>query len=273
MRRKPAHQVVVEKRRWHHQPTAEERARRFKGWYSRGYLPHFDAPGVRQFITYRLADSIPAELRREWTAAMQHADDRERFRRMEVFLDRGLGACALRDSRVARVVQDNLWFHDGGSYRLLAWCVMPNHVHVLAEMAKPLAVVLKNWKSYTGSQANKLLGTIGETFWQADYFDRYIRDEEHFRRVVRYIENNPVKAGLVRDPAEWPWSSAPYRGRYGSDEPPQIPTERGQPCPREGKSSEPTPVEKIESPADRAVRAPDEEHHRSADKAVRAPRK
>jgi len=186
------------------------------------------------------------------------ADDGERFRRMEVFLDRGLGACALRDARIARVVQDNLWFHDGGSYRLLAWCVMPNHVHVLAEMAKPLAVVLKNWKSYTGSQANKLLGTIGETFWQADYFDRYIRDEEHFRRVVRYIENNPVKAGLVRELAEWPWSSAPYRGRYGSDEPPQIPTERGQPCPREGESSETTPLEKIESPADRAVRAPDE---------------
>jgi hypothetical protein len=53
-------------------------------------------------------------------------------------------------------------------------------------------------------------------FWQDDYFDRYIRDEAHYRRVVRYIENNPVKAGLVRTAAEWPWSSAHYRSQEGS---------------------------------------------------------
>src|SRR6266480_5251032 len=69
MRKKPAHQVVAEKRQWHHQPTAEEQAQGFKGWYSRGYLPHFDAPGTWQFITYRLVDSIPAELRHEWVEA------------------------------------------------------------------------------------------------------------------------------------------------------------------------------------------------------------
>ena len=226
MRKKPAHQVVAEKRHWHYQQTPEEQAQGFKGWYSRGYLPHFDAPGTRQFITYRLADSIPPELRHEWVEVMRLEDDREKFRRMELMLDRGLGACALRDARVAQSVQDNLWFHDGKAYRLLAWVVMPNHLHILAEMGKPLGEVLKNWKSYTGSEANKMLGKVGETFWQADYFDRYIRDQEHYRKVVRYIENNPVKAGLVREPSQWRWSSAPYRRRHGSDELPKIPHEQ-----------------------------------------------
>ncbi|MHB8522608.1 MAG: REP-associated tyrosine transposase [Limisphaerales bacterium] len=226
MRKKPAHRVVAEKRRWHHQPSAEEKAQGCKGWYSRGYLPHFDAPGTWQFITYRLADSISVELRREWEEAMKLEDDREKFRRMELMLDRGLGACPLRQAGLAQMVQDNLWFHDGKAYRLLAWVVMPNHLHILAEMWKPLGVVLRNWKSYSGSEANKILGTAGDTFWQADYFDRYIRDQEHYRRAVTYIENNPVKAGLVREPVQWPWSSAPYRGLYGSDELPNIP----KPC-------------------------------------------
>ncbi|MEY2411267.1 MAG: REP-associated tyrosine transposase [Verrucomicrobiota bacterium] len=229
-------QIIAEKRRWHHQPTEEEKARGFKGWYSRGYLPHFDALGTWQFVTYRLGDSVPSELRHEWAAMLKLEDAREKFRQIERFLDRGLGACHLRDARIARLVQGNLWFHDNRSYRLLAWVLMPNHVHLLAEMWKPLGVVLKQWKSYTAGEANKILGTVGSTFWQAGYFDRYIRDEEHYRRVVRYIENNPVKGGLVRAPEDWTWSSARYRGPYASDELPRIPkfeSERGQPCPRE----------------------------------------
>src|SRR5438270_11879833 len=168
---------------------------------------------------------------------MKMEDDREKYRRMEQMLDRGLGACHLREARVAQMVQDNLWFHDDKSYRLLAWVIMPNHLHVLAEMRKPLGLVLKNWKSYTGSEANKILARVGEIFWQPDYFDRYIRDQEHYRKVVRYIENNPVKAGLAREPAAWLWSSARYRGLYASDELPRIPKERGQPCPREPKEN------------------------------------
>jgi putative DNA methylase len=93
---------------------------------------------------------------------------------------------------------------------------MPNHVHALIEVWQtPLGTILKGWKSYTSKVANKILG-CGGTFWQDDYFDRYIRDEDHYRRVVRYIENNPVKAGLVRMPAEWPWSSAHFRNQEGT---------------------------------------------------------
>jgi REP element-mobilizing transposase RayT len=114
------------------------------------------------------------------------------------------------------MVQDAFWHYDGVRYRLLAWVVMPNHIHALVEVWQtPLGKILKDWKSYTAKEANKILGREG-TFWEDDYFDRYVRDQEHFRRVVRYIENNPVKAGLVRMAAEWSWSSAHFRNQEGT---------------------------------------------------------
>jgi putative DNA methylase len=75
--------------------------------------------------------------------------------------------------------------------------------------------ILKDLKGYTAKEANRILGRDG-TFWEDDYFDCYIRDEEHFRRVVRYIENNPVKAASVRLAVGWPWSSAHYRSQEGT---------------------------------------------------------
>ncbi len=225
--RRPIKETIAQKREWHYEPSPEAKALGFKGWYSRGYLPHFDAPGAWQFITYRLADSIPAQLRQEWELIRKLEDDREKFRRMERLLDAGHGPCFLKNERIARIVQDNLWFHDNRSYRLIAWSIMPNHIHILAELWRPLPVVLRNWKSYTSGAANAVLQRTGKSFWQTDYFNRYIRDENHYRKVVHYIENNPVKAGLARCAAEWPWSSAYYRAA----------PERGQPCPREPLSA------------------------------------
>jgi putative transposase len=131
-------------------------------------------------------------------------------------------------------VQENLWHHDGVKYRLLAWVIMPNHVHALVEIwSVPLGEILKSWKSYTSKEALKILrGGDGpspsfnskahgdklsppRTFWEEDYFDRYRRDEDHYRRVVRYIESNPAKTGLVKSPEEWAWSSAHFRGEPG----------------------------------------------------------
>jgi putative DNA methylase len=123
------------------------------------------------------------------------------------YLDRGLGECHLRDSSIATVVEDNLLHFNGKFYRLFAWVIMPNPVHVLMEMGDvPLAQVLKSWKSHTSKEANRVLSRQGR-FWEPEYFDRYIRDEEHFRKAVRYIETNPVKAGLVKEAKDWPWSS------------------------------------------------------------------
>jgi REP element-mobilizing transposase RayT len=140
-------------------------------------------------------------------------DDLEKQRKLENYLDLGHGACHLRDPRIADLVQGNLWHHDGVKYRLLAWVVMPNHVHALIEVWQvPLGRILQSWKGYTAKEADKILGREG-TFWEDDYFDRYIRDEEHLRRVVHYIESNPVKARLTPLAAEWPWSSARFRSQ------------------------------------------------------------
>ncbi len=216
MRPEDLKKLIDGKRRWTEPLTPEEMAKGFKGWYSSKYLPHFDSPGAQQYITYRLADSLPVERESEWAAILAIEDDLEKQRRLERYLDLGHGACHLRNKRIAQVVQENLWHHDGKQYRLLAWVIMPNHVHALIEVWQtPLGKILKGWKSYTSKVANKVLGCEG-TFWQDDYFDRYIRDEDHYRRVVRYIENNSIKAGLVRVAAEWPWSSAHFRDQEGT---------------------------------------------------------
>jgi len=218
MKPKDLKKLIDGKRRSAEPLTPEEKAKGFKGWYSSKHLPHFDSQGAQQYITYRLSDSLPAERRSEWEALLAIEDNLEKQRKLEEYLDRGLGACHLRDSRIARIVQENMWHYDGTLYRLLAWVIMPNHVHALIEVwHRPLGEIMKSWKSYTCREANRLLG-CDSTFWQEDYFDRYIRDEDHFRRVVRYIENNPVKAGLVRMAAEWPWSSAHYRNQAGTSE-------------------------------------------------------
>jgi len=187
---------------------------RHKGWYTHGYLPHFDADEIFQFITFRLHDSIPAALIEKWEQELNWhkslaADSKEAIelrKRIEKYLDSGKGACYLRDERIARLVQDALKCFDGERYRLIAWCIMPNHVHVLIQMMdEPLIRVVKSWKSYTAHEANKILGRSGP-FWMPDYFDRYIRNEEHFQATVTYILQNPVKAGLVDAPEKWPWS-------------------------------------------------------------------
>ena len=108
------------------------------GWYSRDYLPHFDRPGLVQGITFRLADSMPAEVIAGWRNELAHLAEGEQKaefqRRIADYLDAGHGECLLRDERIARIVEDALLHFDGERYRLIAWVVMPNHVHSLAEM-------------------------------------------------------------------------------------------------------------------------------------------
>jgi len=204
-------------------------------WHSRGHLPHFDQPGLLQSITFRLHDSMPGEVVERWKQelnwrAEMSADDsvavdlRERIARFE---DEGHGQCWLAQEDVARLVQEALLHFDGERYRVLAWCVMPNHVHIVIETREghPLADVVHSWKSFTAKEANKLLNRSGD-FWMPDYYDRFIRDERHLAAVIEYVENNPVKAGLVNDPAQWAFSSAATQ-RQTAGETPALPgTER-----------------------------------------------
>ena len=183
----------------------------FRGWHSRGYLPHFDAPGTQQFLTWRLADSLPASRRGEWEHLFHIENEREKQIQLEAYLDKGHGDCALRRADVAEMVERTFLFDDGRRCRLLAWAIMPNHVHLLVEMWQtPLSKLLHSWKILTSKRANALLGRAGQ-LWQEDYRDRYIRSEAHYAKAVRYIENNPVKAGLVKSPEEWRFSSARWR--------------------------------------------------------------
>lgn len=162
-------------------------------------------------ITYRLHDAMPAELRHEWAQLLEIKEEREQRIKIEEYLDVGRGECLLRQPKIAALVEGNLLHFDDVRYRLIAWVVMPNHIHVLVEIWElPMSLVVKNWKSFTSGAANRQLGRAG-SFWQADYFDRFIRDREHLQKAIRYIENNPVKAGLVKSPAEWPFSSARFR--------------------------------------------------------------
>src|SRR5437899_177874 len=132
---KPELKKLIEgKRKWSEPLRSEEKEKGFKGWYASKNLPHFDSPGAQQFITYRLDDSMPVERRGEWEALLKIEDSLEKRKKIEAYLDRGLGACHLRNPRIAEVVQGNLWHHDGLKYRLLAWVLIPNHFHPLIEV-------------------------------------------------------------------------------------------------------------------------------------------
>ena len=110
------------------------------------------------------------------------------------------------------MVQNALLFHDQTKYRLTAWVIMPNHVHLLCtpSAGHDLAEIMHSLKSYTSNEANKMLGRKGR-FWQKEYFDRYLRNGRHFAKVLAYIENNPVKARLCERAEDWPFSSASFR--------------------------------------------------------------
>lgn len=208
-------ELVSGKRQWSLPSSREEARRGFRGWHERGYLPHRDKPGLTQFVTFHLADSFPATLRSEWEAMLEVEGDRERRRQLEEYLDRGRGQCHLRRLEIAELVESALRFHHGQDYEMRAWVLMPNHVHVLFTVGgMPMSRTIENWKKFTAHEANKLLKRRGK-FWADDYWDTYMRDAEHELKTRRYIENNPVRAGLVRERAEWPWSTARFRDPNG----------------------------------------------------------
>jgi REP element-mobilizing transposase RayT len=114
--------------------------------------------------------------------------------------------------RVARLVENALLHFHGERYALHAWCVMPDHVHVLVTpfADRPLDTILHSWKSFTANEVNKMLHRKG-TFWQQESFDHLVRSPEAFERFVAYIEGNPVAASLCSDPSAWQFSSARHR--------------------------------------------------------------
>jgi REP element-mobilizing transposase RayT len=179
-------------------------------------MPHCDFPGLVQFVTFRLVDSMPVSRRGEWEHLLKIEDDREKRTKLEEYLDRGIGECHLRDPRVAEITEDVMLQFHNKRYELLAWSVMPNHVHVLAHVWNwPLAKMLQSWKSISAVKANRSLKRVG-TFWQREYWETFMRNEEQERVAIRYIEGNPVKAKLCQLAEDWPFSSARFRDTFRS---------------------------------------------------------
>ena len=213
--------LIEAKREWHHRPDAEAGEQGFLGWHERGYLPHFDAPNVTQFVTFLLRDAFPVTRRREWELLLREGNESIRKRKLEAWLDRGHGECWLRRSDVAAQVEQVLRAEDGQTYCLRAWTLMPNHVHLVVDVWQtPLSSLLQLWKGRSAREANKVLKRRG-IFWEREYFDTLIEDEAHLRKAVRYTENNPVKAAFVCDSKHWLWGSARFRDEYDC-----LPSER-----------------------------------------------
>jgi type I restriction enzyme R subunit/putative DNA methylase len=229
-------QLVAEKNRWSRPLTEKEKDLGFLGWHERGYLPHYDFPGLVQFVTFRLADSMPASHRGKWEHLLKIEDVREKRLKLEEYLDRGVGKCDLRDRRTARLAEEVLLYFHGDRYDLLAWCIMPNHVHVLVHVWQtPLWKIVQNWKIRVTTELRRArvvaerrapARPIGspritpsgysalQSFWQREYWDTFMRDEEQERKAIKYIESNPLKANLCREGADWLFSSAKFRDEF-----------------------------------------------------------
>jgi REP element-mobilizing transposase RayT len=195
-------------------PSVEDLKKGFRGWHQRGYLPHFDAPGVTQFLTFQLHNSFPVVRRAEWETILRDPNDSAKRRKLEAWLDRGHGECWLRRRDVAELVAKVLLEADGHDCRMQAWVIMPNHVHLVVDVWDvPLAKLVRAWKGRASRLANALLHRGGK-FWHEDYYETLIRDEAHLKRAIRYAEQNPVKAFLAKTPRQWLWSSARHRDEY-----------------------------------------------------------
>ena len=187
-------------------------------WWDRGYHPHFESPHHIQHVCVHLADSLPRSaverMTEELKATPLSLRDAEKERLVSAYLDAGHGDCALREPQVAAMAQQSLLHFADARYQLHAWCIMPNHAHILLQPMNgiTMSTSMASWKKFTGRRISEWRqehrGVLPGPAWHREYFDRFIRDEGHYRTVVDYIHRNPVKAGLVQKPEDWEWSSA-----------------------------------------------------------------
>jgi REP element-mobilizing transposase RayT len=211
-----------------------------KIYYKRN-LPHFQPPGYAIFIIFRLHGTLPADvvgrlkaMKEERLKLIAGYDNskvknekysefkKEYFKLYDNYLDRAsIGSNWLKDTRIAEVVKSSIHFRDGKEYDLIAYTIMPNHVHLVilpnverfAESLNPesketlyiVTKVLQELKKYTARECNKLLNRKG-SFWQHESYDHVVRNTKALRRIVDYTLNNPVKAGLVNVWEEWKYS-------------------------------------------------------------------
>jgi putative transposase len=195
-------------------------------------LPHQQPAGAALFVTSRLVDSLPVQIlsrlrieAHRLELALDGIDvgverdnaaysyQRRLFGRWDTALDTsGSGPQWLGNVAVAGLVADSIHYRDDRIYDLLAFCVMPNHMHLVFtppsdEDGHPYALskIMQSLKGYTARACNRILGRQGG-FWQHESYDHWVRDEAEYRRIVRYVTANPVTAGLVEQWKDWPWT-------------------------------------------------------------------
>jgi type I restriction enzyme R subunit len=193
------------------------------------HLPHQVPEGFPIFLTWNLKGALPLEvidrLRRERERLQREPprigeSDKDRkirhaklaFAQADRFLDGAAGGpLHLKNPGAAKIVEDSILFGVPERYELYAWCVMANHVHVLIKPHWELRKITQGIKGFTAHQINALQDERGRVFWQDESYDHWARDEEEVLRIIAYVENNPVVAGLCARPEDWPWSSARFR--------------------------------------------------------------
>lgn len=203
-------------------------------------LPHLAPFGATFFVTFRLADSLPKDvvsllkhefqqqenkLKKDFPVDWKERARVERkrmFGKYEHFLESSpLGECVLKKPAIAKIVADKLHEFDGEYYDLEAYCIMSNHVHMLLDFSrqiknedgfflleapetyKQLDYVMMRIKGGTSFLINRALAKSG-TLWAKDSYDHYVRDEAEYHRILDYILQNPVKAGIVKTWDEFP---------------------------------------------------------------------
>ena len=173
--------------------------------FHRRRLPHYYSLGHPIFVTWRLQGSLPAN-----RTFPPPSTSGQAFVAMDRLLDNArTGPLYLRRPDIATVVVAAIHYRERERhYQLHSYVVMPNHVHLLMTPMTDVSKLLQSLKRFTAKESNRILGLTGTSFWQDESYDRLVRDHMEFQRIANYIEMNPVKCGLAREPGEFLWSSA-----------------------------------------------------------------
>jgi len=174
-------------------------------------LPHWFPDDAMVFVTWRLAGSIPRVGQTIAVRGLPTPAEHAPFLQHDDHLDRSpYGPVWLQDPRVASMLAAALQYGETVRqfYKMYAWVIMPNHVHVVLEPRVAMPSIMRWLKGRTGRMANRILGRAGMPFWQEESFDHWVRSTEELQEAIEYVEGNPVRAGLVETKEQWAWSSA-----------------------------------------------------------------
>jgi REP element-mobilizing transposase RayT len=178
-----------------------------------GNLPHWQQENVWYFITFRLADSIPAkvveQIKQERELWLKKYDKnnltteqkKEYYKlfseRTENLLNAGKGCGVFKNEKIAKIVSEALLHFNNQRYILDEWVIMPNHVHIVFKPFEGYSLpdILHSWKSFTANEINKVTGNKGQ-LWMHESYDHIVRNEKALQAIRRYIWDNPVKAGI-----------------------------------------------------------------------------